>query len=126
MVDSEPVDGDRGVIINTASAAAYDGQVGGAAYSASKGGVVALTLPSARDLASKQIRVVTIAPGLMATPLLASLPTQVQQAVEAQIPHPSRVGEPSEFAALARHVVENGYLNGEVIRLDGSLRMPPR
>ena len=117
---------ERGVIINTASVAAFDGQIGQAAYSASKGGVVALTLPLARDLAARLIRVVTIAPGTFDTPMLAMLPEEQRQALAAQIPHPSRLGKPSEFAALARHIVENPALNGETIRLDGALRMPPR
>jgi NAD(P)-dependent dehydrogenase (short-subunit alcohol dehydrogenase family) len=118
--------GTRGVLVNTASIAAYDGQVGQAAYSASKGGIVGLTLPVARDLAPLGIRVVTIAPGLFNTPLLASLPEQVKQALGAQVPFPSRLGEPAEFAALVTHIVENDMLNGEVIRLDGALRMPPK
>jgi NAD(P)-dependent dehydrogenase (short-subunit alcohol dehydrogenase family) len=119
-------DGLRGVIVNTASIAAFDGQVGQVAYSASKGGVVGMTLPMARDLAPLGIRVVTIAPGLFDTPLLASLPEQVKQALGAQVPCPSRLGRPEEFAALVRHVVENDMLNGEVIRLDGALRMGPK
>jgi NAD(P)-dependent dehydrogenase (short-subunit alcohol dehydrogenase family) len=119
-------DGERGVVINTASAAAFDGQIGQAAYSASKGGVVGMTLPIARDLASLGIRVVTIAPGTFDTPMLAMLPEEQRQALAAQIPFPSRLGRPIEFAALARHIVENPVLNGETIRLDGALRMPPR
>jgi NAD(P)-dependent dehydrogenase (short-subunit alcohol dehydrogenase family) len=119
-------DGERGVVINTASAAAFDGQIGQAAYSASKGGVVGMTLPIARDLASLGIRVVTIAPGTFDTPMLAMLPEDQRQALAAQIPFPSRLGRPIEFAALARHIVENPVLNGETIRLDGALRMPPR
>ncbi|MEP6648902.1 MAG: SDR family NAD(P)-dependent oxidoreductase [Lapillicoccus sp.] len=126
MLDNEPVDGDRGVVVMTASIAAYDGQIGQAAYAASKGGVVALTLTAARDLADKMIRVVTIAPGTFATPMLAGLPDEATAALEAGIPHPSRLGKPEEYAALVRHVVDNGMLNGEVIRLDGALRMPPR
>ena len=118
--------GERGVIVNTASVAAFDGQVGQEAYAASKGGVVAMTLPLARDLAQWGIRVATLAPGLFRTPLLAQLPAEVQQSLAASIPFPKRLGEPSEFAALAAHVVENGHLNGEVIRLDGALRMAPR
>jgi 3-hydroxyacyl-CoA dehydrogenase/3-hydroxy-2-methylbutyryl-CoA dehydrogenase len=118
--------GERGVIINTASVAAFDGQIGQAAYSASKGGVVAMTLPIARDLASVGIRCVTIAPGTFDTPMLAMLPEPARQALAAQIPFPSRLGRPGEFAALARHIVENPMLNGETIRLDGALRMPPR
>ncbi len=119
-------DGERGVIVNTASVAAFDGQIGQAAYSASKGGVVAMTLPIARDLASLGIRICTIAPGTFDTPMLAMLPDPQRQALAAQIPFPSRLGKPTEFAALARHIVENAMLNGETIRLDGALRMPPR
>ncbi len=117
---------ERGVIINTASVAAFDGQIGQAAYSASKGGVVGMTLPIARDLADKGIRVVTIAPGLFDTPLLAGLPEPAKQSLGAQVPHPSRLGKPSEYGALAVHIVENPMLNGEVIRLDGAIRMAPR
>ena len=119
-------DGERGVIVNTASVAAYDGQVGQEAYAASKGGVVGLTLPLARDLAQWGIRVNTIAPGLFATPLMKELPEPVQQSLAASIPFPKRLGQPDEFAALACHLIENGHLNGEVIRLDGALRMAPR
>jgi NAD(P)-dependent dehydrogenase (short-subunit alcohol dehydrogenase family) len=119
-------EGERGVIVNTASAAAFDGQIGQAAYSASKGGVVAMTLPIARDLASLGIRVCTIAPGTFDTPMLAMLPDPQRQALAAQIPFPSRLGRPPEFAALTRHIIENPMLNGETIRLDGALRMPPR
>jgi len=119
-------DGERGVIINTASVAAFDGQIGQAAYSASKGGVVAMTLPIARDLATLGIRVCTIAPGTFDTPMLALMPDAQRQALAAQIPFPPRLGQPREFAALARHIVENAMLNGETIRLDGALRMPPR
>jgi NAD(P)-dependent dehydrogenase (short-subunit alcohol dehydrogenase family) len=119
-------DGERGVIVNTASVAAYDGQVGQEAYAASKGGVVGLTLPLARDLAQWGIRVCTVAPGLFATPLMKELPESVQQSLAASIPFPKRLGQPEEFAALACHIVENGHLNGEVIRLDGALRMAPR
>jgi NAD(P)-dependent dehydrogenase (short-subunit alcohol dehydrogenase family) len=126
MLENEPADGDRGVIVMTASIAAYDGQVGQAAYAASKGGVVSLTLSAARDLADKLIRVVTIAPGTFATPMLADLPDEVTVALEAQVPHPARLGQPSEFASLVAHIVDNGMLNGAVIRLDGALRMPPR
>ncbi len=120
------VDGERGVVINTASAAAFDGQIGQASYSASKGGVVGMTLPIARDLAGVGIRVMTIAPGTFDTPMLAVLPEAARQALAVNIPFPPRLGRPSEFAALARHIVENPYLNGETIRLDGALRMPPR
>jgi NAD(P)-dependent dehydrogenase (short-subunit alcohol dehydrogenase family) len=123
MAKSEPVGEERGVIINTAS---FDGQIGQAAYSASKGGVVGMTLPIARDLADKQIRVVTIAPGLFDTPLLAGLPEPAKASLGAQVPHPSRLGKPSEYGALAVHIVENPMLNGEVIRLDGGIRMAPR
>ena len=126
MANNEPDDGERGVVINTASVAAFDGQIGQVAYSASKGGIVGLTLPAARDLSKAQIRVVTIAPGTFDTPLLASLPDDMRAALAATIPHPSRLGRPEEFGALACHIVENSYLNGEVIRLDGSIRMAPR
>lgn len=126
MLANEPVDGDRGVIVMTASIAAYDGQIGQAAYAASKGGIVALTLSAARDLADKLIRVVTVAPGTFATPMLAGLAEEVTAALEAQVPHPSRLGQPGEYASLVAHIIENGMLNGEVIRLDGALRMPPR
>ena len=119
-------DGERGVVVNTASIAAFDGQIGQAAYSASKGGVVGMTLPIARDLASVGIRVVTIAPGTFDTPMLALLPKDQRDALGAAIPFPSRLGQPAEFAALARHIVENPMLNGETIRLDGALRMAPR
>jgi NAD(P)-dependent dehydrogenase (short-subunit alcohol dehydrogenase family) len=118
--------GDAGVIVMTASIAAYDGQIGQLAYSASKGGVVGMTLPAARDLASARIRVCTIAPGLFDTPLLAGLPEEARAALGAQVPHPARLGHPDEYAALAAHIVANPMLNGEVIRLDGALRMPPR
>jgi len=127
MVDNAPDDaGERGVHINTASIAAYDGQIGQVAYSASKGGIVGLTLPAARDLASRGVRVMTIAPGTFDTPLLAALPQEARDELGAQVPFPSRLGQPDEFAALARHIVENPMLNGETIRLDGALRMPPR
>jgi NAD(P)-dependent dehydrogenase (short-subunit alcohol dehydrogenase family) len=119
-------EGERGVIINTASIAAYDGQIGQAAYSASKGGVVGMTLPIARDLASYGIRVCTIAPGTFDTPMLATLPEPARKTLGAQIPFPPRLGRPAEYAALARHIVENEMLNGETIRLDGALRMAPR
>ncbi len=126
MMNSDPVGEERGVIINTASVAAFDGQIGQAAYSASKGGVVGMTLPIARDLADKLIRVVTIAPGLFDTPLLAGLPEPAKTSLGAQVPHPSRLGKPSEYGALAVHIVENPMINGEVIRLDGAIRMAPR
>lgn len=124
MMRNEPSDdGERGVVICTASIAAYDGQIGQAAYAASKGGVVSLTLPAARELAKFGIRVVTIAPGIFATPLVTAMPSEVQQSLAAQIPFPARLGRPEEFAALVRHIVENAMLNGEVIRLDGAVRM---
>ena len=123
---TEIVDGERGVIVNTASVAAFDGQIGQAAYSASKGGVVGMTLPIARDLASAMIRVVTIAPGLFDTPLLASLPEDARISLGAQVPHPSRLGQPAEFGALVAHIAANPMLNGETIRLDGAIRMGPR
>jgi NAD(P)-dependent dehydrogenase (short-subunit alcohol dehydrogenase family) len=119
-------DGERGVMLMTASVAAYEGQVGQEAYSASKGGLVSMTLPLARDLAQHAIRVCTIAPGLFATPLMQQLPADVQQSLASSIPFPKRLGRPEEFAALAAHIVGNGHLNGEVIRLDGALRMAPR
>ncbi len=119
-------EGERGVIVNTASVAAYDGQIGQAAYAASKGGVVGLTLPAARELASSGIRVVTIAPGIFETPMMAGMPQEVQDALGKGVPFPPRLGRPAEYAALAQHIVENSMLNGEVIRLDGALRMPPR
>lgn len=123
----DPLDnGERGVMLFTASVAAFDGQVGQQAYSASKGGLVGMTLPMARDLAQHAIRVCTIAPGLFATPLLMELPEPVQKSLAASIPFPPRLGKPSEFAELACHIVTNGHLNGEVIRLDGALRMAPR
>ncbi len=118
--------GERGVIINTASIAAFDGQIGQVAYSASKGGIVGMTLPAARDLARSGIRIVTIAPGIMDTPLLGKLPESVRQSLGEQVPFPARLGRPEEFAALACHIVENQLINGEVIRLDGALRMPPK
>src|SRR5215510_1469478 len=127
MVKNTPnAGGERGVVINTASVAAFDGQIGQAAYSASKGGVVGMTLPIARDLSSIGIRVCTIAPGTFETPMLAGLPEPNQKALAAQIPFPQRLGRPQEYAALARQIVENAMLNGETIRLDGALRMPPR
>jgi NAD(P)-dependent dehydrogenase (short-subunit alcohol dehydrogenase family) len=126
MARTDPVDGERGVIVNTASAAAFDGQIGQAAYSASKGGVVGLTLPVARDLATSLIRVMTVAPGLFDTPMLQGLPEPARQSLAAQVPMPSRLGDPAEYAALVRHICENPMLNGEVIRLDGAIRMAPR
>ncbi len=127
MVNNEPDEGDeRGVCVNTASIAAFDGQIGQVAYSASKGGIVGLTLPAARDLAGRGVRVNTIAPGTFDTPLLAALPEEARKELGAAIPFPSRLGEPPEFAALVGQIVENSMLNGETIRLDGALRMPPR
>lgn len=118
--------GDRGVIVNTASVAAFDGQIGQPAYSASKGGVHAMTLPIARELARYGIRVVTIAPGIMETPMLAGLPQAAQDSLGAQVPYPARLGRPDEYARLVMAIVDNGYLNGETIRLDGAIRMAPR
>jgi NAD(P)-dependent dehydrogenase (short-subunit alcohol dehydrogenase family) len=118
--------GDRGVIVNTASVAAYDGQIGQTAYAASKGGVVGLTLPAARELGEHRIRVCTIAPGIMGTPMLAGLPQAAQDSLSKVVPYPQRLGDPEEFAALVHHIFENQYLNGEVIRLDGCIRMPPK
>lgn len=126
MASQEPEGEERGVIVNTASIAAFDGQIGQAAYSASKGGIAGLTLPVARDLAAKLIRCVSIAPGTFDTPMLAGLPEDARTKLAEGIPHPHRLGRPEEFAALVRHIVENPMLNGEVIRLDGALRMPPR
>ncbi|MEV4648912.1 3-hydroxyacyl-CoA dehydrogenase [Saccharopolyspora sp. NPDC049357] len=126
MSRTEPVGEERGVIVNTASVAAFDGQVGQAAYSASKGGIVGMTLPIARDLASLKIRVTTIAPGLFHTPLFSALPEEAVASLGAQVPHPSRLGDPAEYGSLVRHVVENPMLNGETIRLDGAIRMAPR
>lgn len=126
MSTVEPVGEERGVVVNTASVAAYEGQIGQAAYSASKGGIVGMTLPIARELAGRQIRVVTIAPGLFETPLLAGLPEDARKSLGGQVPHPSRLGRPAEYAALVQHIVENAMLNGETIRLDGAIRMAPR
>jgi len=126
MIDNEPLDGDRGCVIMTASVAAYEGQIGQAAYAASKGGVAALTLPAARDLADKAIRVMTIAPGVMDTPMMAGLPGDTKTILEALVPHPARLGRPDEYAMLVFSIIANPLLNGEVIRLDGALRMPPR
>ncbi|WP_420143065.1 SDR family NAD(P)-dependent oxidoreductase [Sphingobium sp.] len=122
----DAVDGERGVIVNTASVAAYDGQMGQAAYAASKGGVVGMTLPIARDLASHQIRVMTIAPGIFLTPMVEGFPQHVQDALGAMVPHPSRLGRPAEYAQLVESIVCNPMLNGEVIRLDGAIRMAAR
>ena len=126
MAAQEPESEERGVIINTASIAAFDGQIGQAAYASSKGGIVGMTLPVARDLATKQIRCVAIAPGTFDTPMLAGLPEEAREKLAAEVPHPRRLGQPEEYAALALHIVSNSMLNGEVIRLDGALRMPPR
>lgn len=128
MVAADPTgaDGARGVIVNTASVAAYDGQVGQVAYAASKGGIVGMTLPMARDLADKGVRVCTIAPGLFLTPLLEGLPEDVQASLGAQVPFPSRLGHPAEYASMVSHITKNSMLNGEVIRLDGAIRMAPR
>jgi NAD(P)-dependent dehydrogenase (short-subunit alcohol dehydrogenase family) len=127
---NEPVggedDGERGVIVNTASVAAFDGQIGQAAYAASKGGVVSMTLPIARELARYGIRVMTIAPGIFDTPMMAGLPEEARESLGKQVPFPSRLGRPGEYAALVRHIMENPMLNGEVIRLDGAIRMSPR
>ncbi len=127
MAKNPPLtDGERGVVINTASIAAFDGQIGQSAYAASKAGVVGLTLPAARDLSKAGIRVLTIAPGTFDTPMLALLPAEARQALAVGIPFPSRLGQPDDFARLALHMVENSYLNGETVRLDGALRMPPK
>jgi NAD(P)-dependent dehydrogenase (short-subunit alcohol dehydrogenase family) len=127
MAQNEPTaGGERGVIVNTASVAAFDGQIGQAAYSASKGGVVSMTLPLARELARYGIRVMAIAPGIFNTPMLAGLPEAAQQSLAQQVPFPARLGRPGEYAALVKHIIENEMLNGEVIRLDGAIRMAPR
>jgi NAD(P)-dependent dehydrogenase (short-subunit alcohol dehydrogenase family) len=128
MAATEPLDEDgvRGVVVNTSSVAAYDGQVGQVAYSTSKGGIVAMTLPMARDLADKGIRVCAVAPGLFLTPLLSGMPQEVQDSLGAQVPFPSRLGKPEEYASMVCHIVDNPMLNGEVIRLDGAIRMAPR
>jgi NAD(P)-dependent dehydrogenase (short-subunit alcohol dehydrogenase family) len=127
MSVADPLEeGERGVIVNTASIAAYEGQVGQAAYAASKGGVIGMTLPAARELARVGVRVMTIAPGLFHTPMVAGLPEEVQASLGAGIPYPPRLGQPAEYAALVGHIIANRFLNGEVIRLDGALRMPPR
>jgi NAD(P)-dependent dehydrogenase (short-subunit alcohol dehydrogenase family) len=131
MAATEPVETElggpeRGVIVNTASVAAFDGQVGQPAYAASKGGVAAMTLPLARELARSLIRVVAIAPGIFETPMLAGLPAEAQESLGRQVPHPARLGRPAEYANLVAHIVENAMLNGEVIRLDGAIRMAPR
>jgi NAD(P)-dependent dehydrogenase (short-subunit alcohol dehydrogenase family) len=122
----EPIEGERGVVISTASIAAYDGQIGQAAYSASKGGVVAMTLPIARELAQFGVRVNAIAPGVFMTPMMSGLPQAAQDSLGASVPFPARLGQPAEYAALAIHIIENGYINGETIRIDGALRMAPK
>lgn len=126
MVKQEVIDDERGVIVNTASIAAFDGQIGQNAYAASKGGVVGMTLPLARDLSSAKVRVVTIAPGTFDTPMLAMLPQEIRDELAAGIPHPRRLGRSDEYASLVKHIVSNQMLNGETIRLDGALRMPPK
>lgn len=126
LAAAEPIGEERGVIVNTASVAAYDGQIGQAAYAASKGGVVGLTLPVARDLAQHKIRVVTIAPGIFLTPMLMGLPQAAQDSLGTQVPHPSRLGKPEEYAQMVEAIIANPMLNGEVIRLDGAIRMAPR
>jgi NAD(P)-dependent dehydrogenase (short-subunit alcohol dehydrogenase family) len=127
MAKGEPLPGgERGVVVNTASAAAFEGQIGQVAYSASKGGIVAMTLPAARELARDGIRVMTVAPGLFATPMMATLPPEIQTALGASVPFPPRLGDPAEFAATVRHIIDNPMLNGEVIRLDGAIRLAPR
>lgn len=126
MAATESVDGERGVMVNTASVAAFDGQIGQPAYSASKGGVAAMTLPIARELAAHQIRVMTIAPGIFETPMMAGLSEEIRESLGQQVPHPSRLGKPAEYAALVQHIVDNPMLNGETIRLDGAIRMAPK
>lgn len=126
MARNEPEDGERGVIVNVASVAAFDGQIGQTAYSATKAGICGMTLTIARDIAQHGIRICTVAPGIMDTPMLAKLPDNIKESLGKQVPFPSRMGRPSEFANLAKCVIENGYLNGEVIRLDGAIRMAPR
>jgi len=126
MMATEPVEGERGVIVMTASVAAFDGQIGQPAYAASKAGVAGMTLPLAREFAQTQIRVVSIAPGIFQTPMMAGLPQAAQDSLAAQVPHPSRLGRPDEYAALALHIVDNAMLNGETIRLDGAIRMAPK
>ncbi|MEO9202852.1 MAG: SDR family NAD(P)-dependent oxidoreductase [Mycobacterium sp.] len=126
MAETPEIDGERGVIVNTASVAAFDGQIGQPAYAASKGAVASMTLPLARELARSKVRVMTIAPGIFETPMMASLPEATRESLGHQVPHPSRLGRPAEYAALVRHIVENPMLNGEVIRLDGAIRMQPK
>ena len=126
MFETEPDGEERGVIVNTASVAAFDGQIGQAAYSASKAGVAGMTLPLAREFASHLVRVACIAPGIFETPMMAGLPQEAQDSLGAQVPHPSRLGRPAEYAALVQHIIENPMINGETIRLDGAIRMTPR
>jgi NAD(P)-dependent dehydrogenase (short-subunit alcohol dehydrogenase family) len=126
LAAADPIGEERGVIVNTASVAAYDGQIGQAAYASSKGGVVGMTLPVARDLAQHKIRVMTIAPGIFLTPMLMGLPQAAQDSLGTQVPHPSRLGRPDEYAQLVGSIIANPMLNGEVIRLDGAIRMAPR
>ncbi|MEL6701881.1 MAG: SDR family oxidoreductase, partial [Pseudomonadota bacterium] len=126
MMDLEPLDGERGVVINTSSVAYEDGQMGQSAYAASKGGIAGMTLPLARELARPGIRVMAIAPGLFRTPMMESLPDEVTEKITANIPFPARLGDPNEFARLAADIVGNSYLNGSVIRLDGAVRLPPK
>jgi NAD(P)-dependent dehydrogenase (short-subunit alcohol dehydrogenase family) len=126
MAKLDPIEEERGVIVSTASVAAFEGQVGQAAYSASKGGVASLTMPAARELSQFGIRVLAIAPGIFLTPMLQAMPEEVQKSLGASVPFPKRLGQPAEYAALVQHCIENAYLNGEVIRLDGALRLPPR
>ena len=126
MAKNEPVEGERGVVVLTASIAAYDGQIGQTPYASSKAGIVGMTLVAARDLAARGIRVCTIAPGVFDTPILARLPDDVKASLGAAVPHPQRLGRPEEFAMLAEHIIENPMLNGKTIRLDGALRMAPR
>ncbi len=126
MSKLEPFGDERGVIVSTASVSAYEGQIGQAAYAASKGGVASMTLPAARELAQFGIRVMAIAPGVMRTPMMAGMTEEIQRSLDASVPFPKRMGHPAEYAALVLHIIENGYLNGEVIRLDGALRMQPR
>lgn len=126
LAETPVLDGERGVVVNTASVAAFDGQIGQASYSASKGGIAAMTLPLARELAADMIRVMTIAPGTFDTPILSGLSEEIRASLADQVPHPHRMGNPSEYGALVEHIVDNAMLNGEVIRLDGAIRMAPR
>jgi NAD(P)-dependent dehydrogenase (short-subunit alcohol dehydrogenase family) len=126
MAKTDPIDGERGVVILTSSVAAFEGQIGQIPYASAKAGIVGMTIVAARDLASRQIRVCTIAPGTFDTPILARLSAEVRESLAKAVPHPSRLGRPSEFAMLAAHIIENPMLNGETIRLDGAIRMPPR